>query len=82
MMPIAAITGKSRGIKTQNRAHVAGAKPGYQPIEAWPCDSTTGRPPHIIVDNLDVDEAVLTSNRNEIVLAPLTFQIGHHLGLR
>jgi hypothetical protein len=82
MVPIAAIAGEPRGIEAKDGTGVASTKPSNQPIKARSCNGSAGRSAHIVVDDFDVHEAVLTSNLDKIILAPLAFQVDHDLGLR
>ena len=74
-MPVAAIACEPRGIEAQHRANLPGAQGGDQAIEAGPLDGATRRATEIVVDDLDVGEAASTCDFNQLVLAPLAFQV-------
>ncbi|KEC70757.1 hypothetical protein RLPCCGM1_p0531 [Rhizobium leguminosarum bv. phaseoli CCGM1] len=82
MMPVAPVAREPRRIEAQDSPDLASAEPGDQTVEAGPRYRSTRRSPEIVIDNLDVDKAVATCDVDQIILAPLAFQIGHDLGLR
>jgi hypothetical protein len=82
VMPVAAVPSEPRCIEAQNGADLAGAEPCDQPVEDGARYGSAGGSAKIVVDGFDVDESALASDVNQTVLAPLTLQVGHHLGLR
>jgi hypothetical protein len=82
MMPVAAVAGKPRSIEAQHGANVSGAKPRDEPIEARPRHRPARKAPKVVVNDLDVPEAVAARLVDQIILTPLAFEIGQNLGLR
>ena len=82
MVPVTAISREPRGIQAQNSADLARAQPCDQAIEAGAGHCSARGSPEIVVDDLNVGEAALTRNVDEVILPPLALQVGHDLGLR
>jgi len=75
VMPITSIAGESRGVETKHRANLSGAQGGNEAIEAGAFDGTTCGATKIVVDHFNIGEATSTCDFNQLVLAPLAFQI-------
>src|SRR4051812_5531528 len=82
MMPVAPVAREPRRIEAQDGPDLSGAEPGDQAVETRPRFRSARRPPEIVIYDLDVDKAVAACDVDQIILAPLAFQVGHDLGLR
>src|SRR5882762_6992982 len=81
MVPVAAVTSEPRGVEAQHSANLSGTEPCNQPFEAGPRHHPAGGAAEIVIDHLDVAEAPLPRDIDEVVLPPLALEIGLDLCL-
>jgi hypothetical protein len=79
-MPIAAVAREPGSIKAEHGADLSGAQPRHQPLKAGPCHHPAGGAAEIVIDHLNVAEAPLPPEIDEVVL-PLALEIGLDLFL-
>ena len=82
VMPIPPVAGKTGGIEAQHGPDLARTQTRHQPLESRPRCRAGSRAAEIVVDDLDVPEAVMPCEIGQLVLAALTFQVDLDLGLR
>jgi hypothetical protein len=81
VVPVATVTGKTGGIKTQHCAHFSGAEPRHQSIEAGSCHRAARRAPQIVVNHFDVDETTAPRFLDQVVLSAFALEVRLYLRL-
>ena len=78
VMPIASVTGETRGIEAQHGSDFTCTQPGDEAFETGSSYCPASRPAQIIVDHLDLVEAAAPSQVDQFVLATRALGIKRH----
>jgi hypothetical protein len=81
VMPIAAVTSKTRRIETKHGADFACTHRSNQPVETRPGYATACRAAKVIVDHFDVSKTVAPGSLDQVVLPTLALEVRLYLCL-
>jgi len=82
VMPVPPIARQPGRVEAENGADLASAQRGDEPLEPWPCHGAAAGPAQVIVDQLDVVEALGSRDLDEVVLTSFALEIRLDLRLR
>ena len=80
-MPVAPVAGEPGGVETQDSPDLSRAQPSHKPLEARPRYHPAGGAAKIVIDHLNVSKTPSARFIDELVLAPLAFEIDLNLRL-